>query len=108
MIESRTPVDRAVLVGAHRKSLDDRVALEHLEELSRLTDTAGGEVVGVLRQRIDKPHPRFYIGKGKTTELQESIACTNANLVIFDEELTPAQGKALEKPMRKIFRYLTL
>ncbi|MEE2669111.1 MAG: GTPase HflX [Gemmatimonadota bacterium] len=89
-------MDRAVLVGAHRKSLDDRVALEHLEELSRLTDTAGGEVVGVLRQRIDKPHPRFYIGKGKTTELQESIACTNANLVIFDEELTPAQGKALE------------
>ena len=85
-----------MLVGAHRKSLDDRVALEHLEELSRQTDTAGGEVVGVLRQRLDKPQPRYYIGKGKTTELQESIACTNANLVIFDEELTPAQGKALE------------
>lgn len=85
-----------MLVGAHQKSLDDRTALEHLEELSRLTDTAGGEVVGVLRQWIDKPHPRFYIGKGKTAELRESINCTNANLVIFDEELTPAQGKALE------------
>ena len=96
MIDNRTPVDRAVLVGAHLKSLEERVALEHIEELARLTDTAGGEVVGVIRQRIAKPHPRFYIGKGKTDELREHVAATEANLVIFDEELTPAQGKALE------------
>ena len=97
MIDNHTPVDRAMLVGAHLKSLDERVALEHLDELSSLTDTAGGEVVGVLRQRIDKPHPRFYIGKGKAEELRECVASTDANLVIFDEELTPAQGKALEE-----------
>ena len=96
MIDNQTPVDRAVLVGAPPKALDDRVALEHLEELARLTDTAGGEVVDVVRQRIDAPHPRFYIGSGKAEELEERVEAAEANLVIFDEELTPAQGKGLE------------
>jgi 50S ribosomal subunit-associated GTPase HflX len=39
---------------------------EHLEELARLTDTAGGEAVGTLVQRIDRPHPRFFLGKVRT------------------------------------------
>jgi GTP-binding protein HflX len=89
-------VDRAVLVGASLKSLDEGVAREHLEELTRLTDTAGGQVVDIVRQRIDAPHPRFYIGKGKVEELRESVVEADADLVIFDDELTPAQGKAIE------------
>ena len=89
-------MDRAVLVGAPLKSLDEGVAQEHLDELTRLTDTAGGEVVDIIRQRIDAPHPRFYVGKGKVEELRECVSSADANLVIFDDELTPAQGKALE------------
>ena len=89
-------VDRAVLVGAPLKSLDEGIAQEHLEELTRLTATAGGEVVDVIRQRIEAPHPRFYIGKGKVEELRECVAGVDADLVIFDDELSPAQGKALE------------
>ena len=89
-------VDRAVLVGAPLKSLDEGIAREHLEELTRLTATAGGEVVDVVRQRIEAPHPRFYIGKGKVEELRECVAGVDADLVIFDDELSPAQGKALE------------
>ncbi len=96
MIDNQTPVDRAVLVGAPLKTLDARVAQEHLEELTRLTDTAGGEVVDVVRQWIDAPHPRFYIGQGKVDELREHVKAEAADLVIFDEELTPAQGKAIE------------
>ena len=96
MIDNQTPVDRTVLVGAPLKTLDERVVLEHLEELTRLTDTAGGQVVDVVRQWIDKPHPRFYIGQGKVDELRERVTAESADLVIFDEELTPAQGKALE------------
>jgi GTP-binding protein HflX len=69
---------------------------EHLEELVRLTQTAGGEVSSILRQRIDKPNPRFRIGKGKAQELKSLLGASGANLVIFDEELTPAQGKNLE------------
>jgi GTP-binding protein HflX len=92
----RTPVDRAVLVGAPQSELDVRHLDEHLEELSRLTDTAGGEVVGTITQRVSKPHPRFYVGKGKAAELQSLVSEREANLVIFDEELSPAQGKGLE------------
>ncbi len=86
-----------MLVGAPLKTLNERIAQEHLEELTRLTDTAGGEVVDIVRQRIDAPHPRTYIGKGKVDELRECVESTEADLVIFDDELTPAQGKALEE-----------
>jgi len=72
------------------------VADEHLRELERLTDTAGGEVVGTLVQRIDSPHAQFYVGKGKAHELRELVEEVGANLVVFDEELSPAQGKGLE------------
>ena len=85
-----------MLVGAPLKTLHEGIAQEHLEELTRLTDTAGGQVVDIVRQRIDAPHPRFYVGKGKVDELRECVADVDADLVIFDDELTPAQGKALE------------
>jgi GTP-binding protein HflX len=89
-------VDRAILVAAPLRHLDTRIAEEHLDELARLTDTAGGRVAGVVRQRVDAPHPRFYIGAGKADELKRAAEATGADLVIFDEELTPAQGKNLE------------
>lgn len=97
LIDNHQPVDRTLLVAAPPRGLDPRIAEEHLAELSRLTDTAGGEVVGVVRQRIDSPSPKMYIGKGKADELRELVAATEADLVIFDEELTPAQGKNLEE-----------
>ena len=93
----QTPVDQAVLVGAPSRELDHDLVDEHLQELARLTDTAGGTVVGSLRQRLDRPNPRFYIGEGKAEELAELVKATEANLVIFDEELSPAQGKNLEE-----------
>lgn len=84
-------------MGAPQRSLSRSHADEHLEELGRLIDTAGGEVVGTIVQRIDRPHPRFYVGKGKAQELAELVQECEADLVIFDEELTPAQGKNLEE-----------
>lgn len=71
-------------------------AAEHLEELARLADTAGAQVAGTLRQRLDAPHPKYFIGEGKAHELKELIRAIEAELVIFDDELTPAQGKNLE------------
>jgi GTP-binding protein HflX len=76
--------------------MDPRVAEEHLEELARLTDTAGGRVSAVVQQRIDAPSPRTYIGQGKAQELKHVVESAGADLVIFDEELSPAQGKNLE------------
>lgn len=89
-------MDRAVLVGAPGRDVPPRLAEEHLLELARLTDTAGGKVAGFLRQRIEAPHPRYYIGEGKAEELAELVKEKEADLVVFDEELTPAQGKNLE------------
>ncbi len=69
---------------------------EHLEELARLADTAGAVVVGTLTQQLDRPHPATYLGTGKVEELKLRIQELGATLVIFDDELTPAQGKNVE------------
>jgi len=97
LIDLQTPVDRTVLVGAPPRGMDQRLVDEHLIEMERLTDTAGGEVVGTLTQRVDRPHPRFFIGKGKAEELKTLVEESEGDLVIFDEELSPAQGKNLEE-----------
>jgi GTPase len=70
---------------------------EHMLELGRLTDTAGAEVVGTLVQRIDSPQAALYFGEGKAQELREMVKEREATLVIFDEELSPRQGKNLEE-----------
>lgn len=69
---------------------------EHLDELQQLADTAGAVVVGRLTQQIDRPNPATYLGKGKIEELGRVIGETDATVVIFDDELTPAQGKNIE------------
>lgn len=69
---------------------------EHLRELAELADTAGAQVVGELRQQIDRPNAATYLGSGKIEELRERAAERDASLVIFDDELTPSQGKNIE------------
>lgn len=83
-------------MAAPPKELDPGLAAEHLAELARLTDTAGGTVLATLTQRIDAPNPRLYIGEGKVEELRALVEESGADLVIFDEELSPRQGKNLE------------
>ena len=65
--------------------------------MERLADTAGLRVVGRLEQRLDRPHPATYIGSGKVEELIALRADTGAQVVIFDEELSPAQQRELER-----------
>ena len=84
------------MVGAPTKDVGSEVAEEHLNELAELADTAGASVVDRVRQRLDKPTPKFYIGEGKAEELKTAVQGAQANLIIFDEELTPAQAKNLE------------
>lgn len=96
MVSVAAPLERAILVGAPLRDTDEAAATEHVEELSRLADTAGAQVVGMMKQRLDAPHPRLYIGEGKAEELKARVVASDATLVVFDEELTPAQGKNLE------------
>jgi GTP-binding protein HflX len=84
-------------VGAPLKRGKARAHLrEHLEELERLTDTAGAVIVGELTQQLDRPHSATYLGAGKIEELRTKVRDTEATLVIFDDELTPSQAKNIE------------
>ncbi len=85
-----------MLVGAPLRGVEERAVNEHMEELHRLTETAGGRVVGSLIQRLDVPAAQTYIGKGKVGELRELVEARSADLVIFDDELKPDQAKNLE------------
>jgi GTP-binding protein HflX len=90
-----------VLVAAPRKgSPDARHVTEHLEELTRLVDTAGAEVVGRISQHIISPNPATLIGEGKVEEVASEVAAADASLVIFDEELSPVQGANLERELK--------
>ncbi len=93
---NREASDRTLLVGTPIKAIGSREIEDHLLELSRLVTAAGGEVVGTVFQRITKRNPRFLIGKGKIAELALKVTATRAELVIFDDELTPLQGKSIE------------
>ena len=93
-------MERAFLVGAPRKGSDDATHVdEHLEELERLADTAGAQVIGRTIQRIDAPSPNFYLGQGKVETLKDELASAHATLMLFDESLTPVQGVKLEKSL---------
>lgn len=92
------PKERTILVAAPRKGSPDAQKIdEHLEELARLADTAGAEVVGTLRQQVATASAHTLIGEGKVEELAKLCFETKATLVAFDEELTPAQGQSLEE-----------
>jgi GTP-binding protein HflX len=100
LIELAEPIERAFLVGAPRRGTHDAVyAEEHLNELARLADTAGARVVGRLIQRIRTPHANQYLGAGKLTELRDRVRETESTLIVFDDELSPAQGKNLEREL---------
>ena len=76
---------------------------EHaLDELQGLVKTAGVKVVGTLVQNRERPHPATCLGKGKLAELKELVEATGAEVVIFDNNLTPAQGRNLEEETQRI------
>ncbi|MEO7216704.1 MAG: GTPase HflX, partial [Gemmatimonadaceae bacterium] len=97
LIDLSPPAERALLIGAPRKGRNAKLrTAEHLEELARLADTAGAIVVGEVVQQIERPNPATYLGKGKVEELGQTIADTEATLLLFDDELSPSQGKNIE------------
>ncbi len=70
---------------------------ESLDELAELAETAGGEVIGEGTQKVDSPHAATYIGKGKAEEFARNCSQQHVDTVIFDDELSPAQTRNLEK-----------
>ncbi len=87
---------RALLVGTGHGTRTAEEAHESLDELALLVDTAGADPVERELQRRDRPDPATYIGKGKAAELRELADVLDIDVVVFDDELSPAQQRNLE------------
>ena len=94
-------INRAVLVGLNAFSLskEENATEASMEELSALLETAGGETVGVVLQSKDSPDPRTFIGEGKVAEVKELVQAMDADMVIFDNALSPSQQRALSEDL---------
>jgi len=89
--------ERAILVGIANRATPRSLAEQHLDELGRLADTAGAVVVARFVKERAAPDPATYIGKGSVEEIGSEARSKNADLVIFDDELAPAQARNLEE-----------
>jgi GTP-binding protein HflX len=89
--------DRVLLVGLRTQNMSEAEFEEHLAEVVRLVDTAGGVVLQTIQQGRSRPHPQTVIGSGKVDELALAVQTLGANLVVFDRDLSPAQVRNLEK-----------
>ena len=93
--------NRAVLVGlsAHSLPREDCATDSSLEELSALLETAGGVCVGTALQQKDAPDPRTFIGEGKVAEVKALAEAQGADMVVFDNALSPSQQRALTEEL---------
>jgi len=89
--------EKAILVGIASRAVPRAVAEEHLDELERLLDTAGGVEVARFVKERSAPDPATFIGRGSVEEIGEAARELDARLVVFDDELTPAQTRNLER-----------
>ncbi|MEO2063348.1 MAG: GTPase HflX [Christiangramia sp.] len=92
--------EKTVLIGIVTREQDADKLEEYLDELEFLTYTAGGEVVKRFSQKMDMPNPKAFIGTGKMEEVREFVKEHEIGAVIFDDELTPAQQKNVEKILK--------
>ena len=93
--------ERAILAGLSAASMDEseRSSDTSMEELQALVETAGGETLGMMIQSLPTPNPRCFIGEGKVKELKELASVNECDLVVFDNELTPSQMRALSEDL---------
>ena len=86
-------IEKALTVGVILPGVDDSDVKNHLDELDLLADTAGAEVVGRVTQRLSRINPSFFVGKGKAEQIISQAKMLNVDLILFDDELSPAQIK---------------
>ena len=102
MEEKKIIIDRAILVGLNADCFTPEETSDEktLDELEALLETAGGECVGKVLQNKHTPDPHSFIGEGKADEVRQMVQSSGANLVIFDNDLTPSQLRTLEDLMK--------
>ena len=101
MIENnKISYEKAVLIGVINSTQNESTVKDYLNELSFLTETAGGVVSKTFIQKVDSPNPKTFIGSGKILEIQSYCKKNNIGSVIFDDELSPTQQLNLEKILK--------
>lgn len=97
-MEEKINPDKAILAGLDAAvfSKEETATESTLEELKALLETAGGTAVGTLLQSRPTPDPHSFLGEGKVEELRQAVEATGANMVIFDNDLSPSQIRTLE------------
>ena len=98
---SPSATEKTVLVGLEHNGVSRWDLQESLEELRELAATAGAKVVDTVTQKLEHPTAPYYIGKGKAEEVAARCTETGAGSIIFDDELSPAQGRNLEEVTSK-------
>jgi GTP-binding protein HflX len=97
LIKTERPQEKALLVGVSLFNRDELLPLDDsIKELALLADTAGVDVVGQVTQNLDSPNPKTFIGSGKVEEVKILANELNADMVIFDNELSPRHQRELE------------
>ncbi len=98
MIETREAIsEKVVLIGVITQHQNEDKAQEYLDELDFLTITAGGVPVKRFFQKLDKPNPKTFLGSGKLEEVKTYVESHNIGTAIFDDELSPAQLRNIER-----------
>ena len=98
MIDAREAIsEKAVLIGVITQQQDETQSDEYLDELEFLTSTAGGVAVKRFVQKMERPNPKTFLGVGKLDEVRGYIESNNIGTAIFDDELSPAQIRNIEK-----------
>lgn len=92
--------EHAILVGLITNNVTERLAIEYLEELEFLAETAGAKTVKKFTQRLPNPDPRTFIGSGKLEEIKLYIETSKVTLVIFDDDLTGKQTNIIEEELK--------
>ncbi|TRZ45965.1 GTPase HflX [Robertkochia solimangrovi] len=92
--------EKVVLIGVINQEQNEEKSNEYLDELEFLAYTAGGEVQKRFTQKIDVPNPKTFIGTGKMEEVETFVKENEIGTVIFDDELTPAQQKNIERILK--------
>ncbi|MCE3279825.1 MAG: hflX [Bacteroidetes bacterium] len=100
MFETAKKQETAVLVGLINRTQDEEKVAEYLDELDFLAETAGAKILKRYTQRMEHPDPGTFIGSGKLNEIKNFVKENAVDIVIFDDELSPAQQRNLEKGLK--------
>ena len=94
--EVKTTGDRVLLVGLMTEDMSPQQFQDSLDELARLVESAGGEVVETVQQKRSRPHPQTVVGQGKVEEISLRAYKHRANLIVFNRDISPSQARNLE------------